>query len=186
MLRGGQHVIRRRDPRAEFGVDAVEKVEHVGRLTAASRVAFRGPAAEASSWRGGFKSRSTTSLTTRLTATSSIPWVLLEYIQYSSLLPGVLNSLGFRRSAFPAEILFAGEDAVLGVHVGNATGVQVVVFFGVVAETADFDRDFAVAERVDDDLGLRDGLSLKRMLKRAVPVILFCHCALPKLIIYPI
>jgi hypothetical protein len=75
---------------------------------------------------------------------------------------------------------------IRGVHVRNATGVQVVVFFGVVADTANFDRDFAVAERVDDDPGLRGGLSLKRGLKRAVPVILFCHCAPPKLIIHPI
>ena len=35
-MRGGQHVIRRCDSRAEFGVDAVEKTEHVGQLTVRS------------------------------------------------------------------------------------------------------------------------------------------------------
>jgi hypothetical protein len=62
---------------------------------------------------------------------------------------------------------------ILGVHEGNAAGVQVVVFLGFVAETANFDRGSAFAERVDDDLGLGSGLSRKRRLKRAVPGALF-------------
>ena len=179
MLRGGQHVIRRCDSRAEFGVDAVEKAEHVGLLTASGpAVAFRGPSS------GSVLVARRVQVDEHDIADHSPdgnlldPVGLLEYIQYSSLLPGVLNSLDSVRSAFPAEILVAGENVTLGVHEGNATGVQVVVFFGVVGETADFDRDFAAAERVDDDLGLGDGLILKRSLKRAVPVILFCHCAL--------
>jgi hypothetical protein len=32
-LRGGQHVIRRRDSLAQFVIDEVEKIEHVGVLT---------------------------------------------------------------------------------------------------------------------------------------------------------
>jgi hypothetical protein len=91
--------------------------------------------------------------------------VVLEYVQHSSWLAGVHKTLVSPPPAYPAEILFAGENVIPVVHEGNTTGVQVVVFFGVVGETADFDRDFAVAERVDDDLGLRNGLILKRMLK---------------------
>ncbi len=36
-MRGGQHVIRRRDSRAEFGIDKVEKIQHIGLIT------FSGP-----------------------------------------------------------------------------------------------------------------------------------------------
>ena len=39
-----------------------------------------------------------------------------------------------------------------------------------------------LAERVDDNFALRSG----PFLKIAVPEASFCHCALPKLIIYPI
>ena len=172
-------MIRRRDPRAEFGVDAVEKAEHLGLPTASGpAVAFRGPSSGSVLVAGQVQVDEHDIADHSPDGNLLDPVGLLEYIQYSSLLPRVLNSLDSVRSAFPAEIPLAGEDAVLGVHEGNATGVQVVVVFGVVGETADFDRDFAVAERVDDDLGLRNGLSLKRMLKRAVPVIFFCHCAL--------
>jgi hypothetical protein len=66
------------------------------------------------------------------------------------------------------------------VHEGNATGVQVAVLLGPVDFAADVDS--ALAKRVDDDGGLSAGPSLKV----AVPGNLFCHCALPKLIIYPI
>ena len=172
-------MIRRRDPRAEFGVDAVEQVEHVGPPTASGpAVAFRGPGSGSVLVARRAQVDEHDIVDHSPDGNLLDPVGLLEYIQYSSLLPGVLNSLDSVRSAFPAEILLAGEDAVLGVHEGNATGVQVVVFFGVVGEAADFDRDVSVAERVDDDLGLRDGHSLKRRLKRAVPVILLCHCAL--------
>jgi hypothetical protein len=178
-LRGGQHMIRRRGPRAEFGVDAVEQVEHIGPPTVSGpAVAFRGPGS------GSVLAASRVQVDEHDIVDHSPDGSLLdpvglpEYIQYSSLPPGVLNSLDSVRSVFPAEILLAGEDAVLGVHEGNAAGVQVVVFFGVVGEAADFDRDVAVAERVDNDLGLRNGPSLKRRLKRAVPVIVLCHCAL--------
>ncbi len=100
------------------------------------------------------------SLTTRLTSTSETLWsslavrpVLLSACWRPQYVRGPLDP------ACPAaEVLFAGENVILGVHEGNATGVQVVVFLGVVADTADFDRDFAVAERVDDDPGLRGGL----------------------------
>jgi hypothetical protein len=82
--------------------------------------------------------------------------------------------------AYPAEILFAGENVIPVVHEGNATGVQVAVILGLVGFASDVDS--VVAERVDDNGGLSAGPSLKV----AVPENFFCHCALPKLIIYPI
>jgi len=175
VLRGGQYMIRRRDPLAQFVVDETEKIEHVGVLTApfVTVVVVTGvlmtPRVQA-------EEQDVPDHSYYLDFRGTV--VGLEYVQHSSLLAGVHRTLGSPYPAYPAEILLAGENVIPVVHEGNATGVQVVVFFGVVGETADFDRDFAVAERVDDDLGLRNGLILKRMLKRAVPVILFCHCAL--------
>jgi hypothetical protein len=75
--------------------------------------------------------------------------------------------------AFPAEILFAGENVIPVVHEGNATAVQVAVMLGLVDFAADVDS--ALAECVNDDGGLSAGLSLKV----AVPENFFRHCALP-------
>jgi hypothetical protein len=96
------------------------------------------------------------------------------------VLAGVHRTLGSPYPAHSAEILLAGENVIPVVHEGNATRVQVAVILGMVGFTADVDS--VLAERVDDDGGLSAGLSLKV----AIPESLFCHCALPKLIIYPI
>ena len=160
-MRGGHHVIRRRDAHAEFGVDEVEKVGHVGRLGSTNALtAVRVPAEQQD-------------VPDDSPDLDFLDAVFPEYVQYPSLLACVLNGLGLQGPSCPAEVLFADENVTLGVHEGNAIGFHVVVFFGTVGKTADF--DFAVAERVDDDLGLGGGLRRKR----AVPVGLFCHGALP-------
>jgi hypothetical protein len=83
--------------------------------------------------------------------------------------------------AYPAEMLFAGEDVIPVVHEANATGVQVAIMLGRVVFASDVDS--ALAERVDDN----GGLSAGPILKVAVPGSLFRHCAaLPKLIFHPI
>jgi hypothetical protein len=82
--------------------------------------------------------------------------------------------------AYPAEVLFAGENVIPVVHEGNAAGVQVAIMLGRVVFASDVDS--ALAERVDDN----GGLSAGPIFKLAVPESLFCHCGLPKLIIYPI
>jgi len=82
--------------------------------------------------------------------------------------------------AYPAEVLFAGENVIPVVHEGNAAGVQVAIMLGRVVFASDVDS--ALAERVDDN----GGLSAGPIFKLAVPEILFCHCASRKLIIYPI
>jgi hypothetical protein len=105
---------------------------------------------------------------------------VLEYVQHSSLLAGVHRRLGSPYPAYPAEIPFAGENVIPVVHEGNATGVQVAVLLGPVGFAADVDS--ALAERIDDDFGLLGG----SLLEIAVPEAPFCHCALPKFIIYPI
>ncbi len=168
-LRGGQHVIRRRDPRAQFGVDEVEQAAHVGLLTVRSIHTATRVQAEKHDVPDNSLDRYFLDTTV----------VRAEDLQYPFRPADPQALRGLRGPSRPGEVLFADENLTPGVHEGNATGVQVVVFFGVVAETADFDRDFALAESVDDDLGLRDGLSLKRRCERAVPVILSCHCALP-------
>jgi len=80
--------------------------------------------------------------------------------------------------AYPAEMLFAGENVIPVVHVGNATGVQVAIMLGRVVFASDVDP--ALAERVDDN----GGLSAGRVFEVAIPETFFCHCGLPKLIIY--
>jgi hypothetical protein len=163
-LRGGQHVIKPRDPRAGFGLDALDQFEHVGLLIVSSvLIATRAQAEQHDV----------------LDNPGDVDFpdtVVLEDFQNPFRSARSQAILGLQGR--PAEVLFAGENLTFGVHKGNATGVQVIIFFGVVAGTADFDRDFTVAERVDDDLGLGNGPSLKRRLERAVPVIYFCHCAL--------
>jgi len=76
--------------------------------------------------------------------------------------------------AYPAEMLFAGENVIPVVHVGNATGVQVAIMLGRVVFASDVDP--ALAERVDDNGGLPAG----HIYKVAVPGSLFRHCALLK------
>ena len=82
--------------------------------------------------------------------------------------------------AHPAEMLFAGENVIPVVHEANAAGVQVAIMLGRVVFASDIDS--ALAERVDDN----GGLSAGPILKVAVPGSRFGHCALPKLIIYPV
>jgi hypothetical protein len=168
-LRGGKHVIRSRDSLAEFVVDEAEKIEDVGVLTApfVTVVVVTGvpmtPRVQA-------EEHDVPDHSYYLDFRGTV--VDLEYVQHSLLLAGVHRTLGSPYPAYPAEILFAGENVIPVVHEGNATGVQVAVFFGPVDFAADVDS--ALAERVDDDGGLSAGPSLKV----AVPVILFCHCAL--------
>jgi hypothetical protein len=77
-------------------------------------------------------------------------------------------------------MLFAGENVIPVVHEANAAGVQVAIMLGRIVLASDVDS--ALAERIDDN----GGLSAGPIFKVAIPEILFCHCALPKLIIYPI
>jgi len=174
-LRGGQHVIRRRDSLAQFLVDETEKIKHVGVLTTpfVTVVVVTGVL-----------------MTPRLQAEEhDVPGnsyyldfrdtvVVLEYVQHSSLLAGVHRTLGSPHPAYPAEMLFAGENVIPVVHEGNATGVQVAIMLGQVGFAADVDS--ALAERVDDNGGLPAG----PIFKVAIPESLFRHCALPKLIFY--
>ena len=171
-------MIRRRDSLAQFVVDEAEKIEHVGVLTApfVTVVVVTGvlmtPRVQAEEHDVPDHSYN---LDFRDTVVG-----LLEYVQHSSWLAGVHRTLGSPPPAYPAEILFAGENVIPVVHEGNAAGVQVAVILGLVGFAADVDS--LLAERVDDNGGLSAGPSLKV----AVPENLFCHCALPKLIIYPI
>jgi hypothetical protein len=108
---------------------------------------------------------------------------VLEQVKHSSSLAGVRETLVSPPSAYPAypaEMLFADEYVIPVVHEGNATGVQVEVMLGRVVFASDVDS--ALTERVDDD----GGLSAGPIFKMAIPESLFCHCALPKLIIYQI
>jgi hypothetical protein len=82
--------------------------------------------------------------------------------------------------AYPAEMLFAGENVIPVVHEANAAGVQVAIMLGRVVFASDVDS--ALAEGVDDN----GGLSAGPIFKVAIPEILFRHCALPKLIIFSI
>ena len=165
---GGQHVIRRRDSLAQFVLDEAEKIEHVGVLSAplvtvvvvtdvlmAPRVQANEHDVPGHSYDLDFRD------------------TVLEYVQHSLLLAGVHWTLGSPHPAYPAEILFAGENVIPVVHEGNAAGVHVAVVLGPVGFAADVDS--ALAERVDDDGGLSAGPGLKV----AVPESLFCHCALP-------
>jgi len=164
---GGQHVIRRRDSLAQFVLDEAEKLEHVGVLTAPLVTVvvvtdvLMTPRVQANEHNVPGHSYD---LDFRDTA--------LEYVQHSSLLAGVHRTLGSRPPAYPAEILFAGENVIPVVHEGNAARVQVAVLLGLVGFAADVDS--ALAERIDDDFGLLGG----SLLKIAVPEALFCHCAL--------
>jgi hypothetical protein len=103
---------------------------------------------------------------------------VLEQVQHSSSLASVRKRLVSPYTAYPAEMLFAGENVVPVVHVGDATGVQVAIMLGQVDLA--FDVDSALAERVDDD----GGLSARRIDKVALPGSVFRHCALLKLICY--
>jgi hypothetical protein len=107
--------------------------------------------------------------------------ILPEYVQYASW-PGC--TLDLLDPSCIAEVLFAGEDVILGVHEGNAIWGNVAVsipgVFGV-GNAPDFDSA-DIAELADDDVGLASG----RGFKSAIPGALFCHCVLPKSISYPI
>jgi hypothetical protein len=163
-------MIRRRDSLAQLVVDEAEKIEDVGVLTApfVTVVVVTGvlmtPRVQA-------EEHDVPDHSYYLDFRDTVA-VVLEYVQHSLLLAGVHRTLGSSYPAYPAEILFAGENVIPVVHEGNATGVQVAVFFGPVGFAADVDS--ALAERVDDNGGLSAGPSLKV----AVPVILFCHIAL--------
>src|SRR5580704_14420630 len=174
-LRGGQHVIRRRDSLAQFLVDEAEKIEHVGVLNApfVTVVIVTGvlmtPRVQA-------EEHDVPDHSYYLDYRDTVV-VVLEYVQHPSWLAGVHRTLGSPlHPAYLAEILFAGENVIPVVHEGNATGVQVAVILGLVGFAADVDS--ALAERVDDN----GGLSAGPILKLAVPENFFCHCALPKLI----
>jgi len=176
-LRGGQHVIRRRDSLAQFVIDETEKIEHVGVLTTpfVTVVVVTGVL-----------------MTPRLQAEEhDIPGhsyhldfldtiAVLEQVQHSSSLAGVRQRLVPPHPAYPAEMLFAGENVIPVVHEANATRVQVAIMLGRVVFASDVDS--ALAERVDDNGGLAAG----PIFEVAIPETLFCHCGLPKLIIYPI
>jgi len=170
-------MIGRRDPLAQLVIDEAEKIEHVGVLTAlfVTIVMVTGVL-----------------MTPRLQAQEhdvpGYPYYLdfldtiavLEQVQHSSSLAGVRQRLVSPHPAYAAEMLLAGENVIPVVHEGNAAGVQVTVMLGRVGFASDVDS--ALAERVDDN----GGLSAGPIFKVAVPEILFCHCGLPKLIIYPI
>ena len=174
-LRGGQHVIGRRDSLAQFVIDEVEKIEHVGVLTTrfvtvvmvtgvlmTARLQAEEHDAPGHSYRLYFLD----------------PIAVLEQVQHSSPLAGVRQRLVPPHPAYPAEMLFAGENVVPVVHETDAAGVQVAIMLGRVVFAADVDS--ALAERVDDN----GGLSAGPIFKVAIPESLFRHCALPKLIFY--
>src|ERR1700733_3799670 len=191
-LRGRQHVIRRCDAGAEFGVDKVEKAEHVGRLTVTSVLTATRLQAEQHDVPDNSRDLDVPvtavlakkpvedlQYSSRPAETQTIRWLRgLRRLPKLPRLPGLPGLPGLQGSSRSIEVLFADKNLTLGAHEGNTTGVQVVVFFGLVTETADFDRNFALVERLDDDLGLGDGLLLKRTLERVVPVMLSCHFAL--------
>jgi hypothetical protein len=175
VLRGGQHVIRRRDSLAQFVIDEVEKIENVGVLTTCfvTIVVVTGVL-----------------MTPRLQAEKpDVPGhsydldfldmvAVLEQVKHSSSPAGVRKGLVSPYPAYAAEMLFAGENVVPVVHVGDATGVQVAIMLGRVVCAIDVDS--VLAERVDDDGGLPAG----PIFKVAIPGSFFRHCALPKLIFY--
>jgi hypothetical protein len=106
------------------------------------------------------------------------PIAVLEQVKNSSPLAGVRQRLVSPYAAYPAEMLFAGENVIPVVHEGDAAGMQVAIMLGRVVFAADVDP--ALAERVDDN----GGLSAGRVFKVAIPEILFRHSGLPKSIIY--
>ena len=174
-LRGSQHVIRCRNSLAQLVIDEAEKIEHVGVLTAlfVTVVVVTGvlmaPRLQA-------EEHDVPGHSYYLDFLDAI--AVLEQVQHSSSLAGVRQRLVSPHAAYPAEVLFAGENVIPVVHEGNATGVQVAIMLGRVVFASDVDP--ALAERVDDNGGLLAG----RVFKVAIPETLFCHCGLPKLIIY--
>jgi hypothetical protein len=175
-LRGGQHVIRCRDSLAQFVIDEVEKVEHVGVL-ATSFVAVVVVTGVLMTPRLQAQEHDVPGHPYDLDFLGMI--AVLEQVQYSSSLAGIRQRLVSPHPAYRAEMPFAGEDVIPVVHEGDATGVQVTIMLGRVVFASDVDP--ALAERVDDN----GGLSAGPIFKVAVPEILFCHSGLPKLIIYP-
>src|SRR5437764_13473461 len=151
-LRGGQHVIRRRDSLAQFVIDETEKIEHVGVLTTlfVTVVVVTGVL-----------------MTPRLQAEEhDIPGhsyhfdfldtiAVLEQVQHSSSLAGVRQRLVPPPPAYPAEMLFAGENVIPVVHEADATRVQVAIMLGRVVFASDVDS--AIAERVIDNGGHTSG-----------------------------
>ena len=119
MLRGGQHVIRRRDSLAQLVIDEVENIEHAGVLTTCfvTVVVVTGVL-----------------MTPRLQAEEpDVPGhsyhldfldmiAVLEQVKHSSSPASVRQGLVSPYPAYPAEMLFAGENVVPVVHVGDATG----------------------------------------------------------------
>ena len=174
MLRGGQHVIRRRDSLAQLVIDEVENIEHVGVLTTCfvTVVVVTGVL-----------------MTPRLQAEEpDVPGhsyhldfldmiAVLEQVQHSSSPASVRQGLVSPYPAYPAEMLFAGENVVPVVHVGDATGCRSrSCSAGSCAPSMSIP---SLAERVDDN----GGLSAGPIFKVAIPESLFRHCALPKSIL---
>ena len=179
-LRGGQHVIRCRDPLAQFVIDEAEEIEYVGVLATlfVAVVVVTGVLMTA---RLQAEEHDVPGHAYRLDFLDMI--AVLEQVKHSSSLAGVRQELVSPPSAYPAypaEMPFANENVVPVVHEGDATRVHVTVMLGRVGFAADVDS--ALAERVDDDSGLSAG----PIFKVAIPESLFCHCALPKLVNYPI
>jgi hypothetical protein len=124
-LRGGHHVIQRRESRAEFVFDASEQEMRVALVT----LRAIGAQVDGDDAPGDLPDL-------------DIPdFVLPEYVQHASLPVGVLDPLEAADPLYPAEVLLAGQDPVPGVHIGDAA---------VLGGYAD-DIDVALGECVDDD-----------------------------------
>jgi hypothetical protein len=168
-------VIRCRDSLAQFVIDEAEKIEHVRVLTAPFVTVVVVAGVLMTPWLQA-EEPDVPGHSYYLDFLDMI--AVLEQVQHSTSLAGVRENLVSPYPAYPAEMLFAGENVIPVVHVGNATGVQVAIMLGRVVFASDVDP--ALAERVDDNGGLSPG----RVFKVAVPETLFRHCGLPKLIIY--
>jgi hypothetical protein len=174
-LRGGQHVVGRRDSLAQLVIDEAEKIEHVGVLTTPFVTVVVVTGVLMAPWLQA-EQHDVPGHSYRLDFLDMI--AVLEQVKHSSSLAGVGEKLVSPPPAYPAEMLFADENVILVVHEGNATGMQVAIMLGRVVFASDVDS--ALAERVDDN----GGLSAGPIFKVAIPESLFRHCALPKLIFY--
>src|SRR5512142_1973016 len=168
-LRGGQHVIRRRDSLAELVIDEAEKFEHVGVLTARVVTVVVVTGVLVTPWLQADE-HDVPGHSFYLDFLDTI--AVLEQVKHSSPLAGVRNDLMSPYPAYPAEMLFAGENVIHVVHEGNATGMHVTVMLGRIVFASDVDP--ALAERVDDN----GGLSAGPILEVAVPGSRLRHYAL--------
>jgi hypothetical protein len=168
-------VIRCRDSLAQFVIDEAEKIEHVRVLTAPFVTVVVVAGVLMTPWLQA-EEPDVPGHSYYLDFLDMI--AVLEQVQHSSSLAGVRENLVSPYPAYPAEMLFAGENVVPVVHVGDAAGEQVAIMLGRVVCAVDVDA--MLAERVDDD----GGLSAGPIFKVAIPGNLFRHCVLPKLIFY--